>query len=264
MVAVKAKTEEFLNFLLWSAELLCRPTLRNVTEFSYEAWAYRKGLFRQVSVLAEKGLIEPGPDFSKDRLLRLTELGRLHALGGRDPQIEWGRGWDGRWRLVIFDVPRAQNARRDKLRRYLRGRSFGCLQGSVWITPDSVGAERQALGDGAINVKTLILLEARASAGESDEEIVAGAWDFEVINQRYTTHLEILEQFPKAPLLGNPANSALQCWAGLEREAWLSAVSSDPLLPERLLPDGYLGRRGWRRRTEVLAEAAEQLRTFQP
>ena len=36
-----------------------------------------------------------------------------------------------------------------------------------------------------VNVESLILLEARPYAGETDEEIVAGAWDFAEINRRY-------------------------------------------------------------------------------
>src|SRR5207249_9957063 len=59
---------------------------------------------------------------------RLTWQGRLHALGGRDPQARWSREWDGRWRLILFDVPTAQNSHRTRLRRYLRDKCFGYLQ----------------------------------------------------------------------------------------------------------------------------------------
>src|SRR5438445_443848 len=155
---MKPKTEEFLNFLLWSAELLTRPSFRNVTE-SYEAWAYRKGLFRQATSLQQSGLLERSPAKEDDRLFRLTEAGRLHALGGRDPTIQWSRAWDRRWRLIMFDVPEEQNSRRDRLRRFLRSRSFGCLQGSVWISPDPLQEIRQNLEGGLINVKSLILFE---------------------------------------------------------------------------------------------------------
>ena len=47
---MQPKTEEFLNLLLWSADLLARPTFRNLTD-SYESWAYRNGLMRQVATL---------------------------------------------------------------------------------------------------------------------------------------------------------------------------------------------------------------------
>jgi phenylacetic acid degradation operon negative regulatory protein len=184
-------------------------------------------------------------------------------LGGRDPQAQWSRHWDGRWRLVLFDVPMGQNARRERLRRYLRGRAFGCLQGSVWVTPDPVHGEREILAGGKVNVESLLLLEARPCAGESDAEIVAGAWDFEPINCRFARHLKVLDECPAGPLRDGAAAQALQRWAADEREAWLAAVTLDPLLPERLLPPDYLGRQSWQRRMDMLAQAGQQLRTFE-
>jgi phenylacetic acid degradation operon negative regulatory protein len=258
---VQPKTEELLNFLLWSADKFMRPTFRNLTD-SYESWAYRNGLLFQVAKLEKQQLLEHDPRFPDDRLYRLTEHGRLHALGGRDPQAQWTRHWDGRWRLVLFDVPVDENPRRDKLRRYLRSRAFGCLQGSVWITPDPVQDEYGILAGGRIKVQSLLLLEARPAAGESDAEIVAGAWDFPQINRRYERHLKMLDGCPVADLGDAGAAEALRRWAADEREAWLSAVQSDPLLPERLLSAEYLGRRAWEKRKIVLRRTGERLRTF--
>ena len=165
---------------------------------------------------------------SDDRMCRLTQQGRLHALGGRDPQIQWSRKWDGRWRLVLFDVPTTQNTYRDRLRRSLRDKGFGCLQNSVWITPDSLEEERQILGGGKINVESLLLLEARPCAGESDAEIVAGAWDFERINRRYARHLKILGERPSWSIGKETAAKALRRWAAAERE--VMAGCSDKLI----------------------------------
>jgi phenylacetic acid degradation operon negative regulatory protein len=258
---MQPKTEAFLNALLWSADTLLRPSFRNLTD-SYESWAYRRGFLPQVAKLEKLQLLERDPHSLTDRLYRLTEQGRLHALGGRDPQVQWSRHWDGRWRLVLFDVPMGRNDYRERLRRYLRAKTFGCLQGSVWITPDPVHSERQILAEGTVNVNSLLLLEARPCAGESDAEMVAGAWDFQRINQRFTRHLKVLEQRPSGALQGATAAKTLQHWAAEEREAWLAAVRIDPLLPERLLPPDYLGREAWRRRQEVLEKARQQLRSF--
>ncbi len=165
---------------------------------------------------------------------------------------------------MLFDVPTAQNTHRARLRRYLRDKGFGCLQNSVWITPDSLEAERQILVGGKINVESLILLEARPCAGESDAEIVAGAWDFERINRRYARHLEILGERPGGALRNEGAAKALLRWATAEREAWLEAVTNDPLLPERILPPDYLGQQAWRQRIESLRDAGHRLRAFKP
>jgi DNA-binding transcriptional regulator PaaX len=163
---------------------------------------------------------------------------------------------------VLFDVPITQNSHRKQLRRYLRNKGFGCLQNSVWVTPDSLEEESRVLIGGKINVESLILLEARPCAGESDAEIVAGAWDFEIINRYYTRHLKILRERPGGSLGNEAAAKVLRRWATAEREAWLDAVTNDPLLPERILPADYLGQQAWRRRVEVLQEAGRQLHTF--
>lgn len=258
---MQPKTNEFLSLLLCSADMLAHPTFRNLTD-SYESWAYRNGLLRQVAKLEQQRLLERDHTFPNDRLYRLTEQGRLQALGGRDPQSQWSRYWDGRWRLVLFDVPIGQNARRERLRRYLRAKAFGCLQGSVWVTPDPVHGERGILAGGKVNVGTLLLLEARPCAGETDTEIVAGAWDFERIRQTYSSYLGVLDRYPTGPLHGSAAARAFRHWAAEEREAWVDAVSLDPLLPERLLPQNYLGRQAWRRRMKVLGQAGQRLRAF--
>jgi phenylacetic acid degradation operon negative regulatory protein len=260
---MQPRTEELLNLLLWCADTLTRPTFRNLTD-SYESWAYGNGLRRRTATPERQKLLERDLAAPDDRVYRLTWQGRLQALGGRDPQARWSREWDGRWRLVLFDVPTAQNTHRTQLRRHLREKGFGYVQNSVWITPDQLEVERQVLVGGKTNVESLILLEARPCAGESDAEIVAGAWDFGRINGRYSRLMKILGDRPDGALRNEATSKALLHWAAMEREAWLDAVTIDPLLPERILPPDYLGQAAWRQRVKVLGQAGRQLRTFKP
>lgn len=44
--------------------------------------------------------------------------------------------WDGKWRLITFDVPGNYNPRRNRLRSLLKEYNFYPLQKSVWICPD--------------------------------------------------------------------------------------------------------------------------------
>jgi DNA-binding transcriptional regulator PaaX len=162
----------------------------------------------------------------------------------------------------LFDVPTTQNSRRSRLRRYLRARGFGCLQNSVWITPDALDEERQIVRGSKVDVESLILLDGRPCSGESDSEIVGGAWDFESINSRYERHLKVLDDRPTRAVRKEGIAQALLNWAEAEREAWLEAVGNDPLLPKSLLPPDYLGRRAWQRRIKVLRDAGRQLQTF--
>ena len=258
---MKTKTEELLNLLLWSADKLVRPTFRNLTD-SYESWAYRNGLLRQISTLKESQLIEIRGEGASERVCRLTAQGRLCALGGRDPQVRWSRKWDGRWRIVLFDVPVARDSHRRRLRRYLHHRGFGCLQGSVWVTPDSLEEEKKILIGAEVDVASLLLLDAQPCAGESDAEIVAAAWDFERINQRYLRLMRILDEYPEGKLWNEVSAKTLLRWAAAEHAAWLDAVTNDPLLPERILPPGYQGRTAWQRRVAVLRKAGMQIQSF--
>lgn len=258
---MKAKTEELLYMLLWVGETIARPTFRNLTE-SFEGWAYRTGLHRQLATLEKQQLLESQGDLAGDRVHRLTEAGRLLALGGQDPARRWSRRWDGKWRLVIFDVPQSKASARARLRRSLADRGFGYLQNSVWITPDPLTGERVALDAGPVDVEALILLEARPCAGESDAEIVAGAWNFDAINARYDCHSQVLSSLPKQPPADAAAARRLHQWLREERLAWMEAMELDPLLPECLHPPGYRGMTAWKRRVATMAEAGRRMRSF--
>ncbi|MHB8521431.1 MAG: hypothetical protein ACYDH9_11835 [Limisphaerales bacterium] len=258
---MKPKTEELLYLLLWSSEWLCRPTWRNLTE-SFEGWTYRNGLHRQLARLEGLKLVASKPSAHDGRVHRLTEAGRLWALGGREPEAYWQRHWDGRWRAVLFDVPSGEDSARNRLRESLRRRGFGYLQNSVWITPDPLMNDRKTLTSQAADVESLIVLEARPCAGESDMEIVAGAWDFAAINAGYAKHAELLGRRPLQPLLTEADATVFRRWAREEHQAWDTAVGLDPLLPACLLPPGYLGRKAVQKRRDTLAQAAEQMRGF--
>jgi len=253
---MKARTEEFLYVLLWTADKLTRPTFRNLDQ-SFEGWAYRNGLHRRVAELEKQQFLERRN--RRDRVYRLTTAGRLRALGGRDVEACWTRPWDGWWRLVSFDVPIAQNRRRDQLRHYLRTRRFGLLQRSLWITPDSVEKEMRLLRKTDVDTKSLILLEARTCGGESNDHIVSAAWDFARINNLYLQHTEILNERPTQKVRNKSHGNALLRWAQREHAAWKNALRNDPLLPKTLLPPGYQGRRAWRNRVEAFSVIGERI-----
>jgi phenylacetic acid degradation operon negative regulatory protein len=256
---MKPRTEEFLYLLLWTADQLMHPTFRNLTD-SFESWAYKKGFLRQLQELEARQLVERQPGDAGEAIYRLSESGRLIALGGLDPMAEWGRAWDGRWRMVLFDLPQTKASARARLRRFLQRSRFGYLQNSVWISPDPLNEITRELSASAEAVESIITLEARPAAGETDAAIVAGAWDFKKINRLYERCLEVLGQLPQVNVRSRRPAEQLHRWAQLEKRAWQDAASADPLLPDKLLPHGYLGKEAWRQRIRVLAEAGQMIR----
>lgn len=240
--------------LQWLFETALRPTPRNLEE-SFEGWAYRGGLLKQIHRLEAQGFIESLHDPRSDkRLHRLTEAGRLVALGGRDPVASWAAKWDRKWRLILFDIPEKERSKRRKLTRSLAEAGCGCLQGSVWILPTTPPALEKLIGEDDPQCSHLLLLLADSKGKRMDARMVAAAWDFEAIHSRYRNHMEILDRL--ATLKDRCSKDALAEWSANECAAWRSAVTADPLLPAELLPSGYIGRKAWRRRLAVLADAA--------
>jgi|SRR3989338_7107519 len=47
--------------------------------------------------------------------------------------------WDGKWRLISFDVPVRKNSKRFQIRTLLKEFNFYQLQKSVWVCPNRVG-----------------------------------------------------------------------------------------------------------------------------
>lgn len=214
---------------------------------AWDRWIGQQRFQRKVAQLVRCGLLER-TSADLGGIIRLTAAGRIAASGGRDPESCWRRGWDGSWRLVLFDVPENAKQRRENLRRTLRRCGFGYLQHSAWISPDPVDALVHSAAGHAVDAATLSIVEARPCAGETDEQIVSGAWDFKSINRRYELYVELLNSSP-----GRVASRASRrCWLRAEWRAWRLALGPDPLLPERLLPNGYLGREAWEKRIKVL------------
>jgi hypothetical protein len=148
VAAMKPKTKQLLYFLLWSCEQFMRPTWRNLTD-SFELWACRNGFLRQLQYLEKIDPIESRGRGLGQRRHRLTQAGRLHASGGRDPEACWQRRWDGHWRLALFDVPVAQGVARNRLRHHLRARGFGHLQSATRLSgARGLGSPAQNTGSG--------------------------------------------------------------------------------------------------------------------
>ncbi len=66
--------------------------------------------------------------------LRITKKGEAF-LRRRFLQAPARRSWDGRWRVLIFDIPEYRRGLRDKVRRSLIAFGFERVQNSVWAYP---------------------------------------------------------------------------------------------------------------------------------
>lgn len=69
---------------------------------------------------------------------RITESGsKLLAFEQERARLNVSkrRRWNGRWRVIIFDIPERRRRTRDRLRSLMQGTGFVRLQDSVWVFP---------------------------------------------------------------------------------------------------------------------------------
>lgn len=77
-----------------------------------------------------------------------TKKGRLRILNMRLENIKNKKGkWDGKWRMVAFDIPEKHRSGRDVLRNKLKKIGFCELQKSILLTPYDCEKEIKELVD---------------------------------------------------------------------------------------------------------------------
>lgn len=117
-------------------------------DFTYHHYKYQYGipnlkkssLSHALKIMRERGLIELEKDQDKI-LVKLTELGKDALINLNGPAEDW----DGKWRLVMFDIPENKRLIRDLLRRRLRDWEFRLWQRSVWISKRDVALKLRKL-----------------------------------------------------------------------------------------------------------------------
>lgn len=74
------------------------------------------------------------------KFIELTKRGQLEILLAK-AKVEKNDSWDGKWRVMIFDIPEEARDKRDMLRRLLKRNHFLKLQASVFVSPYQLNRE---------------------------------------------------------------------------------------------------------------------------
>lgn len=90
-----------------------------------------------IGQIYKKLLAEKAITFGKDGYLCLTSKGEKSLANYRLDQFEIKKPkkWDGKFRVITFDISEQKNKIRIALRRQLSSRGFVLLQYSVWVYP---------------------------------------------------------------------------------------------------------------------------------
>lgn len=209
--------------------------------FTYEPYSYlyaslghnhsKRAISNTINDLVKKGLVEG----SEERGLRITSVGTdvKDALYRRRRE-----NWDGKWRVVFFDVPEAKRRVRDDLRFELKKLGFGLWQRSAWVTPFDIAEELSSYLQKQ-NLDEVVQIVVGERFGQlRDREFAARVWPLlGDVNERYK---RLLGAWKKEVGGESTAEERLEAAATLHNR-YLDILATDPQLPSELLPKDWVG-----------------------
>ncbi len=172
--------------------------------------------------------------------MKWMEQGRVRAFEVKR------RKWDGKWRLLVYNIPETMREWRDRLRYKLQSMGFANMSASVWISPHDLEASLlQYLEQGNMldNVETFT---ATYTGQRCEKDLAAGIWNVAELSHRYNTFLKrygkLLSSYEKLVKAGRTMGPA-DCFARrfCMTAEYVALRLEDPMLPAGLLPDNWVG-----------------------
>lgn len=215
MLTLKDKILLFLDLL--SDEALFCP--RRLIYSSFGS-ARPSSVDRRLRELAKREVLKfEGAGLEERIALNQTFVKRLEKedFGISKTKLKSG-GWDGLWRLVIFDIPEENKKLRDILRKKLKSLGFAMFQKSVWVTPfDITSKVVEFLEETKIKGPVEVLEAKRLLIGDQ-REWARKIWRLDSINDQYRLLLKK---------------------KSLTFDNYLDIKVHDPSLPKELLPQPW-------------------------
>ena len=232
--------EEWLDLMKDLAEILATGGRAEFWKYTYpNLRAYHNAMSR----LRKAGLLVKHDVPGKLPHLTLTPRALISLPPIHVPGRHWNSKWNGIWYMLIFDVPEKERHYRDTLRNFLKRMRMGCLQKSVWITPRDIRPEYDDL-DRAANIDAIAyLLESRTVLHQDETEMVENAWNFAWINKLQERYLAVFSENLLFLNATDHDRTALMNLLNQEAEAYIQCMRPDPLLPNKLLPKNYRGKK---------------------
>ena len=108
----------------------------------YERRRRRKDFSQFLYYLKKKGYIKI-KNLEQTEGVMLTKSGLERAMRAMRLLAQRKKRNDGRWQMIIFDIPEEKKNSRRILREYLTFLGYQLLQRSVWVCPYDVGKETE-------------------------------------------------------------------------------------------------------------------------
>lgn len=227
-----------------------------IMRFSYKSmygWVPRRYKLHNFNQLVSRSLrthliekIEKGGEV----YMRITSEGKKTIKRDFPMLSLQNKPWDGKWRIVMFDVEEINKRVRNQLREKLKELGFGLLQKSVFISPHDIMKDFLEFSETSGIKDYLYLLETKDLIVGNKTEFANKVWRLGELNESYKNIIDEIEKI-KNEYITDQDDRLKQLYIQNDskvgkdvakiRNKWLSVVICDPFLPKILLPQPWWG-----------------------
>ncbi len=164
---------------------------------------------------------------------RLTNKG-FQSLALIFPSLRFMKDkWDGKWRVLSYEIPEIKRELRDRLRREVAGWGLGPWHRSFWLTPHPIIINLRQLISGKEEEKYVQAFEADHVFGDK-EVLIEKVWQKTELDKKYRQlfknwHLILSQSEEKVEKLKKVINQ------------YVDILRQDPGLPKELVGESWIG-----------------------
>ncbi len=191
-----------------------------------------------LSGLIKEGMIEKNPSGANEQSsYKLTEKG-FAELSLKFPFVRFLKdSWDGKWRVISYEIPEKKRELRDRLRREMEGWGLGPWHRSFWLTPHPVFETLRALVSQKEEEQYIQAFEADHAFGDKNV-LLEKVWEKSNLDKQYR------ELFKKwHDVLSSDAEKAEKFKKVVSE--YVNILKVDPGLPKELIGEQWIGFEGF-------------------
>ncbi|KUP09302.1 PaaX family transcrtiptional regulator [Bacillus coahuilensis m2-6] len=215
--------------------------IKLLNEFGHNDQAVRAAISR----MNKQGWVQSEKQGNKS-FYYLTERGvkRIEEAAERIFKLK-PDDWDGKWRMLMYNIPEEIRSIRDELRKELIWSGFGTFSNSCWISPNNLKEQVDELVKKYEIEPYIHYFEAEYKGPHQNEELIEKSWDLKEIHERYQ---EFISEYSQKYVIANNKISKGDMTDGecfVEKQKLIHEYRKflfiDPGLPQELLPEDWLG-----------------------
>lgn len=198
-----------------------------------------------VSRMAKQGLLQSERVGNKS-YYKLTERGlnRVDEAAKRIYKLT-PHEWDGKWRIVMYNIPEEKRQIRDELRKELQWSGFGHLSSGCWVSPNNHEKAIDLLISKYQIEEYVHLFLSKYKGPRENAVLVESCWPLAKIEEKYE---EFIAEYSKKYIVHQ---SIIQSGEMSDKECFMERIYLvhqyrkflfiDPGLPKELLPERWSG-----------------------